>query len=231
MEDLLVFSHLQHIMLGGLTISLNNALCNKLAIGWSDLVEFYFSAPRDPMAVLFSTPNTLSPPQPPSVKTPVDLGRLVTFAKHCPNLTRLHLSIPSDTTELPRSMIHLLPCPRPTRSACMRISVDAVSSPKPIQMQRRNFSQRCFLGEKSRSYMLHPFAGGIYTNIQVGGVKLWSGSGGHSQAASNPALAIVHSLCCVSVTSFVVTELEKAEGRKTAGFSLQITPHEAGGED
>ncbi|KAG1732143.1 hypothetical protein EDB19DRAFT_1299343 [Suillus lakei] len=101
MEDLLVFSHLQHRLLGGLTISLNNALCKELAIEWPDLVELYFSAPRDPMAVLFSAPSSLSPPQPPSVKTPVDLGRLVTFAKHCPNLSRLHLSILSDTTELP----------------------------------------------------------------------------------------------------------------------------------
>ncbi|KAG1732128.1 hypothetical protein EDB19DRAFT_1297661 [Suillus lakei] len=88
-EDLLVFSHLQHVMLDGLTISLNNALCKELAIGWPDLVEFYFSAPRDSVAGLFGAPITLSPPQPSSVKTPVDLGSLVTFAKHCPNLSRL----------------------------------------------------------------------------------------------------------------------------------------------
>ncbi|KAG1732154.1 hypothetical protein EDB19DRAFT_1912206 [Suillus lakei] len=46
----------------------------ELAIGWPDLVEFYFSAPRDPVAGLFSAPSGLSPPQLPSVKTPVDLG-------------------------------------------------------------------------------------------------------------------------------------------------------------
>ncbi|KAG1732148.1 hypothetical protein EDB19DRAFT_1299506 [Suillus lakei] len=116
-EDLLVFSHLQHVILADFMISLNASVCKKLASGWPDLVEFYL----DPTsrAELVTVANT------------IDVGSLATFARHCPNLLHLQLGIPLDTTELPALDEETLTVlsSRPKRSACMRISVDADSSP------------------------------------------------------------------------------------------------------
>lgn len=113
-EDLLVFSHLQHLALDRLVISLDNALCKKLAIGWPHLVEFYFN----PTSARDVGPVT------------VDLSSLVTFTRHCPNLSRLQLGIPWDMTELTVLDDETLATlsSRPIRSACMRISVDGFSS-------------------------------------------------------------------------------------------------------
>ncbi|KAG1748295.1 uncharacterized protein EDB91DRAFT_1344853 [Suillus paluster] len=113
-EDLLVFSHLQHVTLDNLVISLDASVCKKLATGWPDLVEFNFNP--------FSIEELAT--------TTIDPGTLVTFARHCPNLLRLELGIPWDTTELPvldDETLTILSS-RPTRSACMRIVVDADSS-------------------------------------------------------------------------------------------------------
>lgn len=113
-EDLLVFSHLQHVTLDRLVISLNNALCQKLATGWPHLVEFYFN-PTSARDLALAT---------------VDLSSLVMFTRHCPKLSRLQLGIPWDMTTLPvldDETLAILSS-RPTRSACMRISVDGFSS-------------------------------------------------------------------------------------------------------
>ncbi|KAG0706575.1 hypothetical protein DFH29DRAFT_1020838 [Suillus ampliporus] len=114
-EDLLVFSHLQHVILDNLVISLDASVCKKLATGWSNLVEFYFNP--------FSAEGL--------VTATVDLGSLATFARHCPDLSHLQLGVPWDTTELPvldDETLTILSS-RPTRSACMRISVDGSSFP------------------------------------------------------------------------------------------------------
>ncbi|OJA20340.1 hypothetical protein AZE42_10289 [Rhizopogon vesiculosus] len=113
-EDLLDLSHLQHLTLDRLVISLNNALCTKLAIGWPHLVEFYFNP---------TSARGLAP-------TTVDLNSLVAFTKYCPKLSRLQLGIPWNMTELPvldDETLNILSS-RPTRYACMRISVDGFSS-------------------------------------------------------------------------------------------------------
>lgn len=113
-QDLLVFSNLQHVTLDRLVISLNNALCDKLAAGWPHLVGFYFN----PTSARDLAPAT------------VDLNSLVAFTKHCPNLSRLQLGIPWNMTELPvldDETLAILSSRR-TRSACMRISVDGFSS-------------------------------------------------------------------------------------------------------
>ncbi|KAG2121269.1 hypothetical protein DEU56DRAFT_927631 [Suillus clintonianus] len=115
LEDLLVFSHLQHVTLADLVIPLNPSTLKTLAIGWPDLVEFYL----DPVSARELVTAT------------VDVGSLATFARHCPNLSHLRLGIPLDMVELPtldEETLTILSS-RPTRSACMRISVDAYSSP------------------------------------------------------------------------------------------------------
>ncbi|KAG2138371.1 hypothetical protein DEU56DRAFT_341821 [Suillus clintonianus] len=130
-EDLLVFSHLQYIILHDFAMSLDNTLCKKLATGWPNLVEFYCM----PALISIDVPGSLTiiipALQPPPVAATVDLGSLVTFARHCPQLSHLHLGIPSDTAELPvldDETLAILST-RPTRSTCMRLSVDADPSP------------------------------------------------------------------------------------------------------
>ncbi|KAG1740505.1 uncharacterized protein EDB91DRAFT_1222866 [Suillus paluster] len=114
-EDLLVFSHLQHVILDDLVISLDASVCKKLATGWPDLVEFDFN----PSSIKELATAT------------INVGSLATFARHCPNLSRLQLGIPLDTTELPvldDETLTILSS-RPTRSTCMLIAVDADSYP------------------------------------------------------------------------------------------------------
>ncbi|KAG2138360.1 hypothetical protein DEU56DRAFT_945409 [Suillus clintonianus] len=130
-EDLLVFSHLQFMILHDFAMSLNNTLCKKLATGWPDLVEFYCIPALTSIDVPGSLIIIIPALQPPPVAATVDLGSLVTFARHCPQLSHLHLGIPSDTAELPvldDETLAILSS-RPTRSACMRLSVDADPSP------------------------------------------------------------------------------------------------------
>ncbi|KAG1740498.1 uncharacterized protein EDB91DRAFT_352723 [Suillus paluster] len=133
-EDLLVFSHLQHVILDDLVIPLNNTLYKKLATSWPDLVEFYSrptAAPRSHVAVVSGHGIVVTPLQVRPVIATVDLGSLVTFARHCPKLSRLQLGILLDTTEIPvldDETLTILSS-RPTRSTCMRISVHADSSP------------------------------------------------------------------------------------------------------
>ncbi|KAG1723478.1 uncharacterized protein EDB91DRAFT_164628 [Suillus paluster] len=111
MEGQLVFSRLQHIILDHVVISLDASVCKKLASGWPDLVEFYFS------------PSFVEE----LVTAAIDVSSLAIFARHCPNFLRLELCIPLDTIELPVLDDETLTTlsSRPTRSACLRIAVDA----------------------------------------------------------------------------------------------------------
>ncbi|KAG1738041.1 hypothetical protein EDB19DRAFT_1909480 [Suillus lakei] len=166
-EDLLVFSHPQH----------------ELAIGWPDLVEFYFSAPRDPVAGFFGAPSTLSPPQP---RSPVDLGSL-------------------DTTELPVLDDTLTTLSsRPMRSTCVRISVDAISSPAANPNAAAEFLAAVFHRRDIKIILTASFC--------------WRYP--YKSSVSNPALATVHPfVLCISYV--FRCDGAASEGRKTAGFSLQ----------
>ena len=118
-EDLLVFSRLQHITLDRLVILLNDTLCEKLAAGWPCLVEFCFNRTSARGLV------------------PVGLSSLVAFARHCPQLSRLQLGVPWDMTAIPvldDATLTILSS-RPTRSTCMLISVghlSVITNPKAV---------------------------------------------------------------------------------------------------
>lgn len=134
-EDLLVFSHLQHIILYDIAASLNNVLCKNLATGWPDLVEFSFT----PRNITFCPDSLLLSRNPlPPVAATVDLGSLVAFARHCPKLSHLQLGVPLDIAELPvlDDETRTILSSRTTRSTCMRLSVypegPSPSDPKAV---------------------------------------------------------------------------------------------------
>lgn len=127
-EDLLVFSHLHHIILYDLAASLDNVICKNLATGWPDLVEFSFTHAIISRGVSVSPDGRIvisRDPLPPVAAT-VDLDSLVAFARHCPKLSHLQLGVPLDIAELPvlDDETRTILSSRNTRSTCMRLSVD-----------------------------------------------------------------------------------------------------------
>lgn len=127
-EDLLVFSHLHHIILYDLAASLDNVICKNLATGWPDLVEFSFTHAIISRGVSVSPDGriVISRDPLPSVTATVDLDSLVAFARHCPKLSHLQLGVPLDIAELPvlDDETRTILSSRNTRSTCMRLSVD-----------------------------------------------------------------------------------------------------------
>jgi hypothetical protein len=127
-EDLLVFSHLHHIILYDLAAPLDNVICKNLATGWPDLVEFSFTHAIIPRGITFLPGGHMMmsrDPLPPVTAT-VDLDSLVAFARHCPKLSHLQLGVPLDIAELPvlDNETHTILSSRNTCSTCMRLSVD-----------------------------------------------------------------------------------------------------------
>ncbi|KAG2109498.1 hypothetical protein DEU56DRAFT_258613 [Suillus clintonianus] len=157
-EDLLVFSHLQYIILYDFSMSLNNTLCKKLATGWPNLVEFYCIPALTSIDVPGSLNIIIPALQPPPIAATVDLISLVTFARHCPQLSHLHLGIPSDTAELPvlDDQTLAILSSRPARATCMRLSVDADPSPaNPKEMA--TFLAEVFPGREIKIVLAESF--------------------------------------------------------------------------
>jgi hypothetical protein len=131
---------LQHIILYDLAASLDNVICENLATGWPDLVEFSFTHAVIPRGMIFCPDGRilLSRDPPPVVTATVDLSSLVAFARHCPNLSHLQLGVPLDMAELPvlDDETRTILSSRTTRSTCMRLSVDpevpSPSNPKAV---------------------------------------------------------------------------------------------------